>query len=78
MQLINIHKAKSNLSKLLLSVEVDHKVIVVCRHGKPIARIVPIEESPDHLKMHSELQGLKLDYNPTELLSSVEWPEEYK
>ncbi len=78
MQLVNIHDAKSNLSKLVLSVEQHREVVTLCRHGKPVAKIVPIEEFPDPLEMHPELQVVKIDYDPTESLSSDEWPEEYR
>lgn len=78
MYLVNVHEAKSNLSKLLLSVEEKGEVVTLCRNGKPVARIVPIEAFPDPLKMHRELQGVKVCYDPTEPLSSDEWPEEHK
>ncbi len=78
MQLINIHEAKSNLSKLLLLVEQNHEMVTLCRNGKPVARIVPIEECPDPLKMYPQLQGVKLHYDPTEPLSLDEWSEQDK
>ncbi len=38
---INIHEAKTQLSKLLQSVEAGERV-TICRDGKPVAELVPI------------------------------------
>lgn len=42
---VNVHDAKSNLSKLLVRVE-DGETIVIARAGKPVARLVPFVEEP--------------------------------
>lgn len=42
---VNIHEAKTNLSKLLARVSAGEEVIIA-RAGKPIARLVPITERP--------------------------------
>ncbi len=39
----NVHEAKTNLSQLLEAVEKGEEVIL-CRHGRPVARIVPVEK----------------------------------
>lgn len=36
---VNIHDAKTNLSKYLEQVVELHETIVICRSGKPIARL---------------------------------------
>ena len=38
---INVHEAKTHLSKLLQQVEAGEEV-VICRAGKPVARLVPV------------------------------------
>jgi prevent-host-death family protein len=38
---VNIHEAKTHLSRLLAEVEAGGEV-TICRAGKPIARVVPI------------------------------------
>lgn len=44
---VNVFEAKTNLSKLLMLVESrDQDYIVIARNGKPVARIVPIEDIP--------------------------------
>ena len=39
---VNIHEAKTHLSRLLVKVEAGEEVIIA-RNGKRIARIVPVE-----------------------------------
>ena len=40
---VNIHEAKTHLSKLLVQVREGEKIIIA-KAGKPIARLVPIKE----------------------------------
>ncbi len=37
----NVHQAKSSLSKLLERVE-EGEEVVIARHGKPVAKLVPV------------------------------------
>lgn len=47
MTTVNMLDAKTNLSKLIQSVESgDEKEIIIARNGKPVARIVPIAQKP--------------------------------
>ncbi len=43
---VNVHEAKTHLSRLLARVEGGEEV-VIARAGRPIARLVPISERPD-------------------------------
>jgi prevent-host-death family protein len=45
MQTINIHEAKTHLSRLLEQVAVGEE-IVIAKAGKPIARLVPLGAPP--------------------------------
>jgi len=45
MTTVNIHEAKTHLSRLLEEVAAGAE-IVIARAGKPIARLVPIEAAP--------------------------------
>ncbi|MBW8306776.1 MAG: type II toxin-antitoxin system Phd/YefM family antitoxin [Thiobacillus sp.] len=45
MQIINIHEAKTHLSRLLEQVAGGEE-IVIAKAGKPIARLVPLEAPP--------------------------------
>lgn len=42
---VNIHEAKTHLSKLLRRVTAGEE-IVIARAGKPVARLVPVAEPP--------------------------------
>ena len=42
---VNIHEAKTHLSKLLRRVSAGEE-IVIARAGKPVARLVPVAEPP--------------------------------
>ena len=42
MKTVNVHEAKTHLSRLLAQVEAGEDV-VIARNGKPVARLVPCE-----------------------------------
>ncbi|HWD37442.1 MAG TPA: type II toxin-antitoxin system prevent-host-death family antitoxin [Fimbriimonas sp.] len=48
MKQVNVHEAKTHLSKLLEEVEAGEEV-VIARGGKPVARLVGIEEKPPRI-----------------------------
>lgn len=39
MQFVNIHEAKTHLSKYLEQIQTSHERIVICKNGKPIAQL---------------------------------------
>lgn len=44
MTTVNMHEAKSSLSRLVLAVESGHEAeIIIARNGKPVARLVPLQ-----------------------------------
>ncbi|HYU31524.1 MAG TPA: type II toxin-antitoxin system Phd/YefM family antitoxin [Thermoanaerobaculia bacterium] len=45
---VNIHEAKTHLSRLLLRVASGEE-IVIARAGKPVARLVPVEPKPQRV-----------------------------
>lgn len=45
---VNVHEAKTHLSRLLLRVAGGEE-IVIARAGKPVARLVPIEPKPQRV-----------------------------
>jgi prevent-host-death family protein len=45
---VNVHEAKTHLSRLLMRVA-EGEEIVIARAGKPIARLVPIESKTNRL-----------------------------
>ena len=42
---VNIHEAKTHFSKLIARVLAGEEVLV-CRAGRPVARLVPVEPKP--------------------------------
>lgn len=42
-KIVNVHEAKTHLSRLLEDVRAGHE-IVIARAGKPCARLVPLDE----------------------------------
>lgn len=53
--MVNIHAAKTQLSKLLKEVEAG-KEVTIARDGKPVARLVPIEAAPGK-RMFGQYRG---------------------
>jgi prevent-host-death family protein len=41
---VNVYEAKTRLSKLLEQVEAGEEIIIA-RHGKPVARLVPLQRT---------------------------------
>ena len=73
---VNIHEAKTNLSQLLSRAALGEE-IVIAKAGKPIVRLVPIEEPPQERVLGQD-EGLFVvpeDFNdplPEDILSAFE------
>ena len=74
MKMVNVHEAKTTLSALLAEVEKTGKRIFICRHGKPVADLVPHKRS-DRTTPHPVMRAIGIKYDPTEPLCPDEWPE---
>ena len=57
----NVHEAKTNLSRILELVE-DGEEIVICRAGKPVAKVIPFPQ-PKRRSSFGSLKG-KIEYAP--------------
>ncbi len=78
---VNMHEAKTRLSKLVKAVEEKGETVVVCRHGKPVAELSKPASSGrrfNRLKAHPKLSRIQINYDPTEPLQPEEWPEELR
>jgi len=53
---VNIHYAKTNMSKLLLHVK-EGREVIIANSGKPVARLVPYTE-PDTNRLPGSANGL--------------------
>ncbi|MGD0969759.1 MAG: type II toxin-antitoxin system Phd/YefM family antitoxin [Candidatus Aquilonibacter sp.] len=56
MQTVNIHEAKTHLSRLLEEVAAG-KEIVIAKAGKPMAKLVPIDAGPKPRRKLGGLEG---------------------
>lgn len=76
----NMHEAKSRLSELVKAVEETGETVILQRNGKPIAEIRPYSQPKRirrDLRPEPSLRPiLAPGYDPAELLSDDEWPEE--
>ena len=75
MPVVNVHQAKTHLSRLLAQVESGEEVIIA-RNGKPIARLAPIRKpskrQPDVFKGKFVLPDSFFDPLPEEELKAWE------
>lgn len=56
MRQVNVHTAKTQLSKLLQLVE-DGEEVVIARNGRPVARLVPHEPRRDYWAIYGVWKG---------------------
>ena len=56
MQVVNIHAAKTQLSRLIEAVQAGEEV-VIARAGKPVARLVPVQQADRTPRRLGGLQG---------------------
>ncbi len=81
MESINIHQAKTHLSRLLSRVEHGEE-IVISNRGIPIAKLVPFRPSPDRRASLGQDRGMFIvpdDFNaplPEDILAAFEGNEE--
>jgi prevent-host-death family protein len=54
-RVVNIHQAKTHLSRLLADVA-SGKTVVIARSGKPVAKLVPV--SPPGKRQFGSMRGL--------------------
>ncbi|MDO5057542.1 MAG: type II toxin-antitoxin system prevent-host-death family antitoxin [Lautropia sp.] len=50
MQIVNMLEAKSSLSRLVKAVE-EGQEIIIARHGRPAARLVPVSPSEEGVRI---------------------------
>lgn len=75
MNKVNIHDAKTHLSEMLAKVKESGATYLICKNGEPIADLVPHRKT-DRMKPHPVMGRIGIKYDPTEPLTSDEWPEE--
>jgi prevent-host-death family protein len=73
---VNTHEAKTRLSELLAKIENDEETVVICRNGRPIAKLIPLRQAADPLVQDSELKKVIFHEDPALPLDEFEWPHE--
>ncbi|MBS0236190.1 MAG: type II toxin-antitoxin system prevent-host-death family antitoxin [Proteobacteria bacterium] len=73
MQFVNIHDAKTNLSKYLDQIKKDKEVIVICKNGDPIAQLT--EYKPNIRKLGTLEGKIEISEDFNEPLSDEFWGE---
>lgn len=74
MQTINVHEAKTRLSKVLVQIEQNGESFVICRSGKPVADLVP-HHKVNRLKPDPFLSRLKVKTDLTKPISDGDWED---
>lgn len=75
MKTLNVHEAKTRLSSVLAEVSEKGERFLICRNGEPVAELVPYVKK-SRLAPHPVLRRIQMAYDPTEPLTSDEWPQE--
>lgn len=76
---VNMHEAKTRLSELVKAVEERNEIVILCRHGKPVAELKATRGAKvDRLTPDQRLMPIAIRYDPAEPLSEDEWPTEYR
>ncbi|WP_373545680.1 type II toxin-antitoxin system Phd/YefM family antitoxin [Chamaesiphon sp.] len=81
METVNIHQAKTQLSRLLSCVELGEE-IVISNRGVPVAKLVPLKQSKPRLQSLGRDRGLftvPADFDeplPADLLAAFEGESE--
>ena len=73
MKTVNVHEAKTQLSRILEDVEKGESY-VICRNGRPVADLV-VHKTRRRTAPHPQLSKVKIRYDPMEPLSPDEWGE---
>jgi antitoxin (DNA-binding transcriptional repressor) of toxin-antitoxin stability system len=73
MKTVNVHEAKTHLSRILEEIEKGESY-VICRNGQPVADLV-LHAARSRTKPHPQLSKVRILYDPVEPLSPEEWGE---
>ena len=78
MIVVNVHQAKSQLSKLLDAVE-DGDEVIITRRGKGVGRFrIVLAPIPDRSKMFGILKGKIIDYDEADREMAEIWDEYFE
>jgi antitoxin (DNA-binding transcriptional repressor) of toxin-antitoxin stability system len=75
MKALKIREFDPNLLQALTEIEEKGGVFVIYRNEKPVAKLIPHIEKSRRIP-HPVMSDIKINYDPTEVLSHNEWPED--
>ena len=75
MKTVSIHDIETQLLSMLLEIEKKGERVVIYRDGVPIVDLIP-HRRKSRLTPHPLISQISINYDPTEPLTSDEWPEE--
>ncbi len=64
MTAVSIHEAKTHLSSLIANIERQGETIIICKHGRAVAELVPIPKGR-RTKSNAKLKHIKIKDDPT-------------
>ncbi len=73
MKILNLSAAKAHLSALISEVEKSGEIFIICKHGKPIAELIPHKKRQSRLTPHPIMKDVVIKYDPVDPLSEEEW-----
>ena len=71
----SVYEAKAHLSSLLAEVASTGATFVICKHGLPVADLVPHRSVNDPFEVRESLAGAEYLTDPTAPLAEDDWPE---
>ncbi len=77
MKTINMHEAKTNLSKVVAELSRTHGVYVICRNGKPVAELRAYVPAKNVLRANPKLK-VRFKEDPSRPLDPRDWPEAFE
>lgn len=72
MKTLNIHETKTNLSGILADIETTGETYLICRNGKPVAKIIP-HKKKSRIQPDPFLSRVKIHCDLTEPLTEEDW-----
>ena len=70
---VSIHEAKTHLSALIARIERMGEKVIICRHGRAVAALVPVTQG-SRIKVNAKLKKIKIKEDPT-VPTQREWED---
>ncbi len=77
MKMINMHDAKTNLSRVVEEISRTGETYLICRDGEPVAEMRPYSPSRDPFQTDPDL-SVEFKEDPSLPIEPSEWPEAHE